>query len=228
MIARKIFLLVWIILISNYGIAGAMDDESRRQPGPEAPLSEAQGKLLLQIARQAIAERLRVSRTVSDTDILAAARENPALQKLRGTFVTLTLKGNLRGCIGSLTPVESILDGVQRNAVNAAFNDPRFNLLTREEFEKIAIEVSILSEPQPLPYEDSTDLLAKLRVHVDGVIIRKGSASATFLPQVWAQLPRPELFLEHLCRKAGLAGDAWQSDRLDVFTYRVQYFEEHP
>jgi AMMECR1 domain-containing protein len=86
--------------------------------------------------------------------------------------------------------------------------------------------VSILTEPQPLKYKDSEDLLAKLRVNVDGVILRKGSASATILPQVWAQLPQPEMFLSHLCTKAGLSSDTWKEGNLDILTYQVQCFEE--
>jgi AmmeMemoRadiSam system protein A len=118
------------------------------------------------------------------------------------------------------------LDGVKRNAVNAAFHDPRFSSLSRAELDRTEIEVSILTEPLPLAYRDSRDLIQKLRVHVDGVIIRKGHASATFLPQVWDQLPRPEDFLSHLCMKAGLTSDAWKSSELEVLTYQVQYFEE--
>ncbi len=94
------------------------------------------------------------------------------------------------------------------------------------ELDRVDIEVSILTEPYPLEYRDSKDLLAKLRVNVDGVILRKGSASATFLPQVWEQLPRPEEFLSHLCMKAGLSADTWRESHLEVLTYQVQYFEE--
>ena len=144
----------------------------------------------------------------------------------RGTFVTLTIKGELRGCIGSLEGREPIVDGVRHNAVNAAFHDPRFRPLGRQELDKVTIEVSILSEPQPLAYTDGEDLLGRLRPGTDGVIIRKGYASATFLPQVWEQLPDKEEFLTHLCLKAGLAPDAWRRGDLEVLTYQVQYFEE--
>ena len=88
------------------------------------------------------------------------------------------------------------------------------------------IEVSILSEPKPLEYEDGKDLIAKLRVNIDGVILRKGYHSATFLPQVWEQLPKPEDFLSHLCRKAGLAADAWRTSKPEISTYQVEYLEE--
>ena len=132
----------------------------------------------------------------------------------------------MRGCIGNLTSTESVLDGVKRNAVNAAFHDPRFSSLSAAELDRTEIEVSILTEPLPLEYRDTRDLIQKLRVNVDGVIIRKGHSSATFLPQVWEQLPRPEDFLTHLCMKAGLPSDAWKSSELEVLTYQVQYFEE--
>ena len=108
----------------------------------------------------------------------------------------------------------------------AAFHDPRFSPLSDQELEQVTIEVSVLSEPEPLTFQDGEDLLTKLRANVDGVIIRKGRASATFLPQVWEQLPRPEDFLSHLCAKAGLSSDAWKLSGLDVMTYQVQYFEE--
>jgi len=120
------------------------------------------------------------------------------------------------------------LEGVKRNAVNAAFHDPRFSPLSKDELDRTEIEVSILTEPQPLAFRDGQDLAQKLRAHVDGVIIRKGHASATFLPQVWEQLPGPEDFLSHLCLKAGLPSEAWKNSELEVLTYQVQYFEENP
>jgi AmmeMemoRadiSam system protein A len=157
---------------------------------------------------------------------LTQALQDNSFQSHCGTFVTLKIQGQLRGCIGNLTSTESIIDGVKRNAINAAFHDPRFAPLSNQELEQTKIEVSVLTEPEPLTFHDGEDLLKKLRVNVDGVIIRKGRASATFLPQVWEQLPRPEDFLSHLCLKAGLSSDAWKSSELDVMTYQVQYFEE--
>jgi AmmeMemoRadiSam system protein A len=125
-----------------------------------------------------------------------------------------------------LNAVESVVDGVKRNAANAAFGDPRFNNLQPAELDKTDIEISILTEPQPLAYKDGADLIAKLRPDIDGLIIRKGASSATFLPQVWEQLPEPEAFLSHLCRKAGLSANAWEDGQLEVKTYQVQYFHE--
>jgi AmmeMemoRadiSam system protein A len=170
-------------------------------------------------------ERLGLQPNVRPEDEIELA--NARYDDHLGTFVTLKIDGQLRGCIGSLTPVESLREGVRRNAVNAAFRDPRFAPLSAGELERVEIEVSILTDPQPLVFKDSDDLLTKLRANVDGVIIRKGTAGATFLPQVWEQLPRSEDFLSRLCMKAGLGEDAWKKPGLDVLTYQVQYFEEH-
>ena len=163
----------------------------------------------------------------NDPNAFADALEDADLQTRSGTFVTLKIKNRLRGCIGSLDSSASIIEGVRRNALHAAFHDPRFSPLSTAEFDGTDIEISVLTPPLPLAYTDASDLLSKLRVDVDGVIIRKGAASATFLPQVWEQLPLPEDFLSHLCMKAGLQADAWRQGGLDVQTYQVQYFEEH-
>ena len=181
--------------------------------------------MLVRLARETIARRLDiavVAAGTADKDLL----EDPTLQENRGVFVTLHKDGQLRGCIGSLLSSVSIVEGVKDNAVNAAFRDPRFSPLGKEEFDLIDVEVSILSEPENLEYNDPEDLLNKLHPGVDGVIINQRGASATFLPQVWKQLPDGANFLSHLCQKAGLAQDQWRFGDLQVKTYRVQYFAE--
>lgn len=193
-------------------------------------LTEELANDLIGLARKTIADRLNLDEGSPGRGAAMPAESSldlPTLQEKRGTFVTLKIKGRLRGCMGCLTATESILEGMQRNAINAAFNDPRFPPLTADELARTDIEVSILSEPQVLEYTDGDDLLAKLRPHIDGVILQKGSARATFLPQVWEQLPKTEDFLAHLCRKAGLPGDAWKTDALEISTYQAQYFHEH-
>ncbi len=185
-------------------------------------LCQHQGQTLIKLARQTISQKVGHVSDKIDPDSL----RDLDFQDSRGTFVTLTIDGRLRGCIGSLETTESILEGVRRNAVNAAFSDPRFPKLEAKELDKIEIEVSILTDPQPLEYRDGKDLLSKLRPHVDGVILSKGSASATFLPQVWKQLPQPDKFLSHLCSKAGLPANEWEKGKLEILTYQVQYFEE--
>jgi len=190
------------------------------------PLSREQGQVLVKLARQTVMEKLGQNISDAEADALAVDLTDIDFQVRRGTFVTLHLGGQLRGCIGSLAARESITDSVRHNAINAAFHDPRFPPLITEELDTVDFEVSLLSEPQPLEYSGSKDLLKKLRVNVDGVIIRKGSNSATYLPQVWEQLSRPEDFLSHLCKKAGLSFNAWKKTPLEVLTYQVQYFEE--
>lgn len=185
-------------------------------------LNRDQGQMLVKLARKTIEERFDKCSIKVDPDLM----DESAFKEKRGTFVTLTINHQLRGCIGNLDSTDSIVEGIERNAVNAAFRDPRFPPLKAHELDRVEIEVSILTEPQLLNYKDSKELLSKLRVHVDGVILRKGSASATFLPQVWEQLPQPETFLSHLCTKAGLPADTWKKGNLDILTYQVQCFEE--
>jgi len=193
-----------------------------------AQFNAAQGRMLVKLARHTISKSLGANVDDSEFDDSSPALQQGCFKLHCGTFVTLKIGGQLRGCIGNLTANESVPDGVRRNAMNAAFHDPRFAPLSQAELDHTEIEVSILTEPQPLAYRNGQDLIQKLRPHVDGVIIRKGYASATFLPQVWEQLPEPDDFLTHLCRKAGLPPDAWKGSKLEVLTYQVQYFEETP
>ncbi|HHD64379.1 MAG TPA: AmmeMemoRadiSam system protein A [Desulfobulbaceae bacterium] len=188
-------------------------------------LSEKQGSILIRLARQTIAEHTHLS---VDDPVQKEELADPDLQAKRGVFVTLNKHGALRGCIGSLVGQESIVGGVCRNALNAAFHDSRFPPVTADEVPELHIDVSVLSEPRSLAYADGQDLIHKLRPHIDGVILRApGGAGATFLPQVWEQLPDPQLFLSHLCLKAGLPQTAWKSGQLEVDTYQVQHFEEN-
>jgi AmmeMemoRadiSam system protein A len=189
-------------------------------------ITEEQGRRLIQVARGTIAARLGIpaeaNKVVPDRDLA-----DPAFREKRGTFVTLKLKGQLRGCMGCLTPSETILEGIQRNAINSAFNDPRFPALSAIELDQAEIDISILTPSRELEYTGGLDLLKKLRPNIDGVIINKGGARATFLPQVWKQLPRTEDFLAHLCRKAGLSSDEWLKGELGVSIYQAQYFNEN-
>ncbi len=141
----------------------------------------------------------------------------------RACFVTLTINGGLRGCIGSLEARQELWKDVMQNAVNAAFNDPRFPPLSKEELKRIKIEVSVLSEKKKLSYKDEKDLLEKIDNKM-GIIIKKNGYSATFLPQVWEQLPDKIEFLEQLSLKAGLNKDSWKQS--EIFYYRVEAEEE--
>lgn len=187
-------------------------------------LTIEQGHILVRLARQTIAEQLHldVAEPVRPEELA-----DPNLQARRGVFVTLNKRGVLRGCIGSLIGQESIVDGVRRHALNAAFHDSRFPPVDKKEFPELHIDISVLTEPRPLAYSDGDDLIKKLQPGVDGIILKaSGGRGATFLPQVWDQVPDPQLFLGHLCQKAGLVDTAWQSGELEVETYQAQHFEE--
>ncbi len=155
---------------------------------------------------------------------------DPPMERLHepgASFVTLhTRTGALRGCIGTLVARRPLVEDVYANALAAAFQDPRFPPVQPTELADLVIEVSVLSHPQPLAYDGPEDLIKRLRPNVDGVVLRKGMHRATFLPQVWEQLPSPETFLAHLCRKAGLPPDAWRAGSLEISTYQVEKFEE--
>lgn len=140
-------------------------------------------------------------------------------------FVTLTENGHLRGCIGSLEAHRSLYDDVIHNARAAAFADPRFPPLEAHELPRVHIEVSLLGTPQELRFRDEVDALHQLRPGIDGVIFDYGGRHATFLPQVWAQLPDPRQLLAQLKRKAGFPADFWAQD-VRLFTYPVEKFHE--
>ena len=179
-------------------------------------LSEEQGQALVRLARQQIAHHLGKdagARKATRVDVL----EDAALQRKQGVFVTLHKNQQLRGCIGSLTATEAIVDGIRKNALHAAFQDYRFPALTSAELPDLHIEISILTEPEPLDYTGPEDLVRLLRPGIDGVILKgAGGEQATFLPQVWQQLPLTDQFLGHLCRKAGLPESAWRSGALST------------
>lgn len=183
-----------------------------------------QGRILVRLARQQIEEQLGLP---ASQPVTAAELSDPVFQQKKGVFVTLHKRKTLRGCIGSLAAAEELAAGIRRHALNAAFHDHRFAPVSADEVAELHIEVSVLTDPQPLDYTGADQLVERLRPGVDGVICKgQGGESATFLPQVWQQLPMAEQFLAHLCRKAGLADQAWRAGNLTIFTYQVQSFEE--
>jgi len=196
------------------------------QPLINQSLTPQQGLALVALARQTLTHHFKPSMALDIDPDLERCLADQVFQARCGTFVTLKIKNRLRGCIGSLTANESIVAGVRDNVLNAAFRDPRFSPLKPTDLDAVHIEVSVLSEPVALNYDDADDLIAKLRPGIDGVVLKKGFASATFLPQVWEQLPRSEAFLDNLCMKAGLPAERWRRGDLTVLVYQVQYFEE--
>jgi len=189
-------------------------------------LTEEQGGILVRLARLTIALQLGIKADADEQNKIEEKLSEKIFLRQRATFVTLHKAGELRGCMGTLSAYESLADSIRHNAVNAAFNDPRFPPVKSDEFSKVDIEISILTDAEPLVHENGDELIARLRPGIDGVILQHGSAGATFLPQVWDQLPRTEDFLGRLCLKAGLRADTWKTGKLTVQTYQVQHFSE--
>ncbi|MFQ5582684.1 MAG: AmmeMemoRadiSam system protein A, partial [Mariprofundaceae bacterium] len=147
------------------------------------------GHILLTLARSAISEALGLS----PNGFMPFGGE--WLQKKGACFVTLKLNGSLRGCIGSLEAHRPLLEDLHTNAVSAALHDPRFPPLTARELNKVRIEVSVLTPLQKMDADSEEEVLARLVPEVDGVVFQYGEHKATFLPQVWEQLPDPALFM---------------------------------
>lgn len=172
--------------------------------------------ILLNLAREAIQTKLEGKNLEVDN-----AKISEALKQEHSTFVTLEIDGQLRGCIGHIAPVQALFQDVIENACAAAFEDPRFLPLTKDEFEKTDIEISVLSQSQKLEYASPLSLVQTLEKNKPGVILKKGGYGATFLPQVWDELPKAEEFLSHLCLKAGLDSDEWTRG-VEIETYTVE------
>ncbi len=175
------------------------------------------GQTLLHLARDAIAKELGF---ISNDYPRAEWLGEPG-----ATFVTLTLHGQLRGCIGSLEAYRPLSEDVQQNAVAAAFRDPRFDPLNTEEFADVRVEVSLLSQPEVIQFSSEQNALEQLHPGSDGVILEYGRQRATYLPQVWAQLPEIHDFIARLKDKAGLPMDFWSPD-IRLSHYTVQKWRE--
>lgn len=179
-------------------------------------------EVLLNLARDSIKSYFSGGRV----DTFALLEEYPQLQEEGACFITLTQDDRLRGCIGSIIAHRSLLDDVIHNAKSAAFRDPRFEPLVEDELSHTQIEVSILTKPQVLIYKDVDDLKSKIRVGVDGVILKDGYHQSTFLPQVWEELNDFDFFFSHLCQKAGL-GLRCLDSHPEISVYQVEKVKEN-
>lgn len=172
------------------------------------------GALLLKVASDSVASGLAHGRALAVNE-----EDYPEdLRAVRATFVTLTIGGELRGCIGTLSARQALVKDVAEHAYEAAFGDSRFPPLRKEEFPGLEYHLSILSPMEPLAVKSEEELLKILRPGVDGLIIEEGFHRATFLPSVWESLPDPKDFLGKLKRKAGLREKHWSS-AMKVFRY---------
>jgi len=186
--------------------------------GTDTPaLPDDAGRVLLPLARAAIATQLGLSHTASE--------DLPWLKMSGACFITLTLGSKLRGCIGTLRAHRALVEDVKANAVAAAFRDPRFPPLAAGEFSSVALEISVLSALEPLRFSGEPDALRQLRAGVDGVVFEYGHHTGTFLPQVWEEFKEPSDFLAHLKYKAGLPPDFWD-DEVRLLRYTVHKWRE--
>jgi len=182
-------------------------------------LSNEEKRILLDIAESAIDQALRGVTPRPP----ALAGLPPRLVQTGASFVTLTKNGRLRGCIGSLEPVRPLAEDTHQNALAAAFRDPRFPPLAAHEWPGTDVEVSVLSPPEPLPYASLDDLIRKLTPEM-GLVLEHPRGRATYLPQVWEQIPDPELFLVSLAQKAGLDPSVYADPATRLYHYTVEKF----
>jgi AmmeMemoRadiSam system protein A len=179
------------------------------------PEGERRGTVLLAIAREAIADGL--------DDIIRRGWPEPWLREHAASFVTLRLAGELRGCVGTVDPHRGLGDDVANNARAAAYRDARFAPVTAGERNRLHVEVSLLSPRCALDVENECDAAAALRPGIDGVVLEFAEVRATFLPQVWENIPDPIDFLAELRRKARLPARFWHPD-MKISRYTVEKY----
>ena len=218
----------WKGLLLDYKNSGDVTDDKTRVVGYasiafyEPGIGEHEQKVLLELARQTLEYTLKNNRM----PMLDKESFSPSISKVQGCFVTLNKNDQLRGCIGHIIPQEPLYKCVFENSINAALYDRRFLSVTYDELKDIEIEISVLTVPQELKFSDTQDLLNKLRLLVDGVVLEYQGRSSTFLPQVWEQIPDKEDFLTNLCIKQGSMPDCWKEQDVKIETYQAQVFAE--
>lgn len=176
---------------------------------------------LLIIARRSITHGLTTNRPLE----IECARLSAGLVQRRGNFVTLTQRGVLRGCVGIIAMTRRLAKSVVVNAFSAAFHDSRFSPLTAAETGQTRIEISVLSQPEPIDARTRQELLTGLRTYEDGLLLENDGTQTTFLPKVWEQITDPQQFVQRLLAKAGLPGDYW-SDSIRFYRYHTISFAE--
>ena len=187
-----------------------------------ATLSDNDKRVLLALARESLTAAANGNRLPEPNP----EELSPTLMETGATFVTLTKAGELRGCIGALEPYQPLVADVIEHAAAAAIDDFRFLPVEPDETSQIAIEISVLTRPEKLDYTQAEDLHTLIRPGIDGVVIRDGARRATFLPQVWEQLPDLNDFMAHLCRKMGASSEYWKRNHLEILLYQVIEFHE--
>jgi AmmeMemoRadiSam system protein A len=178
------------------------------------PLTEADHRELLKLARDTIVKKIK------DGDAPMVKSENPKFQADSAVFVTITKKGQLRGCIGMTSPTMPLYQAVQYSAMRSCASDPRFPPMSEAELRDMALEISVLSPFSPV--EDKRDIV----VGEHGLYLRKGMSAGLLLPQVPVQEGWDRTtYLQQLSQKAGLPPDAWQ-DGASIMSFTAEVFGE--
>ena len=183
-------------------------------------LTEDEGRCAVRLARCALEMHIEGKNCILPEEIPAIFNEK------RGVFVTLTIHGSLRGCIGFPYPVMPLGDAIQKAAVSAAVEDPRFPPVSRDELEELHLEVTVLTLPVQLGCLPE-DRPSAVEVGRHGLIVSGFGTGGLLLPQVateWSWDART--FLEHTCQKAGLPRECWMRPDIDVMTFEGQIFSE--
>ena len=193
-------------------------------------LTSFERESLVEIALRSIAAGLASFEDPShpgvDPSVLSCSAQGQAIRSPRGVFVTLEIDGALRGCVGTVLPLRPLADAVARYAYAAAFEDPRFPPLVRDELDQIDVSISILSPLEPVACRDQDELLRAFIPGRHGVVLHHGEKIATYLPAVWEKIPDPRQFLESLREKAGVEPDL-PNDELRFERYEVECVVEH-
>lgn len=181
-------------------------------------ITKEEEQTLLRLARHTLKTHLATGREPDDLSDFAIT---PGLKQELGAFVTLTVKGRLRGCIGYLQGIKPLYKAVIDNTISASANDPRFPAVGKKEEPGIDIEISVLT-----PVVEVKDL-NEIVVGRDGLIISQGYRRGTLLPQVPEEYDWDRIeFLEHTCRKAGLPKEAYKDSKTKIEKYSAQVFSE--
>jgi len=178
------------------------------------------------LARKSIEWYLNKGEYLPEMEINKIVGDDKGFNDKKGVFVTITIDGKLRGCIGNIEGIDTVRKLIVKNAVESAVGDPRFTPLSEEELKTSKIEVSILSNPEKFGYKNVDELLKYLEEKRPGLIIKYLGRTATFLPSVWEEISSAQEFLSHLCVKAGLDPEIWENEKLEMEIYFAEKHEE--
>ncbi len=217
----------WKPYLISYANSGDITGEKESVVGYSSIIfveefSEEEKEFLLNLAEKSAEKYLKKGEKIEIS--LKKVPEN--LRKERGCFVTFKKDGKLRGCIGHIFARKPLYECVIENSINAAVNDIRFNPISYEELKESSLEISVLSSLELLEYENSEELLNKLKAFEHGVVLKRGNFQSTYLPVVWKQIPDKVLFLNNLCLKAGIEKECWKDSKTEIYVYTAENFSQ--